>query len=374
MKRIITLFTLSILMIACNKESESQFTITGNAAGVEDGKNVFLEVQSETGTVKKDTIQVKDGKFVFTGTSEIPEIAFINVDNAYNFIPFILEEGNITIDFVKDSIQNSKVGGSKNNISFQSYNTKLSLVQKKMMQFQENNMEKMQVAQQAKDQATIDSLMDEFKGYQDEIDSISKTFVKENTNSFLSVVLLENFMLKKTIEVEEVKNYYDKLDSNLKKTKNGKSVAKMLDAVLKIAIGKPAPEFSAPSPEGKEISLKESLGKVTLIDFWASWCGPCRAENPNVVALYNEFHQKGFNIIGVSLDNNADKWKEAIIKDELTWNHISNLKQWKEPIAELYNVKSIPATFLLDEKGNIVATDLRGEELRAKVTEMLGSN
>ena len=139
-----------------------------------------------------------------------------------------------------------------------------------------------------------------------------------------------------------------------------------------IVIGKPAPNFSAPSPEGKTISLKESLGKVTIIDFWASWCGPCRAENPNVVAMYNELHDKGLNIIGVSLDKDATKWKEAIAKDKLTWAHVSNLKFWDEPIAKQYNVQSIPATFILDAKGNIVAKDLRGDALKAKVKELLG--
>ena len=132
-----------------------------------------------------------------------------------------------------------------------------------------------------------------------------------------------------------------------------------------------ATDFSAPNPEGKTVSLKESLGKVTIIDFWASWCGPCRVENPNVVALYNEFHAKGLNIIGVSLDKDAAKWKEAIAKDQLTWTHISNLKHWEDPIAKQYGVQSIPATFILDASGKIVAKDLRGAELKAKVAELL---
>ena len=109
-----------------------------------------------------------------------------------------------------------------------------------------------------------------------------------------------------------------------------------------------------------------------LIDFWASWCGPCRAENPNVVALYNELHSKGLNIIGVSLDDDATKWKNAIVKDKLTWTQISNLKGWKDPIALNYEVEGIPATFILDAKGNIVAKNLRGDELKAKVKELLG--
>ena len=113
------------------------------------------------------------------------------------------------------------------------------------------------------------------------------------------------------------------------------------------------------------------MGKITIIDFWASWCGPCRQENPNVVALYNEYHSKGLNIIGVSLDTNAAKWKEAIAKDKLAWTQISNLKGWEDPIAKQYQIEGIPATLLLDEKGMIIGKDLRGEQLEARVAALL---
>lgn len=119
------------------------------------------------------------------------------------------------------------------------------------------------------------------------------------------------------------------------------------------------------------MSLKESLGKVTIVDFWASWCGPCRKENPNVVAIYKELHAKGLNIVGVSLDKEAKAWKEAIAKDGLVWTQVSHLKFWDEPIAIQYKVESIPATFILDQSGNIVAQDLRGDALKAKIIELL---
>jgi len=119
------------------------------------------------------------------------------------------------------------------------------------------------------------------------------------------------------------------------------------------------------------ISLKESLGKVTLIDFWASWCGPCRSENPNVVATYNQLHSKGLNIIGVSLDEKLEKWQEAIAKDKITWTQVSNLKGWQDPIAKSYGVMQIPSTFLVDANGTIIAKDLRGDELKKKIQELL---
>ena len=138
-------------------------------------------------------------------------------------------------------------------------------------------------------------------------------------------------------------------------------------------IGDEAPDIVMNGIDGKTMKLSSLRGKLVLIDFWASWCGPCRAENPNVVALYKELHAKGLNIIGVSLDKDAAKWKEAIAKDGLTWPQISNLKYWDEPIAKQYNVESIPATFILDANGTVVAKDLRGAELKAKVTELLNA-
>lgn len=119
--------------------------------------------------------------------------------------------------------------------------------------------------------------------------------------------------------------------------------------------------------------MKASLGKVTIVDFWASWCNPCRLENPNVVALYNEFHAKGLNIISVSLDKDAAKWKEAIAKDKLSWTQVSNLKDFEDPIAIAYGVNSIPSVFVLDAKGIIVAKDLRGAELKAKIAALLAA-
>ena len=197
--------------------------------------------------------------------------------------------------------------------------------------------------------------------------------MEKKPKSYLSLLFLEQFMSQPNADQVKLKKIYESLDPSLKATKAAKKIKKSLDALTSTTVGSVAPAFSAPDVNGKMVSLKESLGKVTIIDFWASWCGPCRQENPNVVALYNEFHAKGLNIIGVSLDKEGegDKWKEAIAKDGLTWPEVSNLKWWQDPIAKQYNVQSIPATFLLDASGKIIAKDLRGEELKAKVASLL---
>ena len=372
MKKIALIVFAALSIMSCKKEG---YEISGIAKGVENGKKVFLETQNETGPATLDTAVVESEKFKFDGKlKEGVELAFVRIETLNGSVPMILENGDISVEFNKDTIQNSKIGGTKNNDKFQSYNNESQVIYKKMMKFQEANQQKMMAAQQAQDTATVSVLMKDFNKFQDDMNVQSKAFINKNPDAFISALLLENFLMRNYLTPEEVKAYYEKLDKSIVDTKSGKNIKKMLDAMTSVNVGSIAPDFSAPSPDGKMISLKESMGKVTLIDFWASWCGPCRKENPNVVAMYNELHEKGLNIIGVSLDKEGDsqKWKDAIAKDGLTWNHISNLKHWKEPIAEQYNVKSIPATFLLDASGKIVAKDLRGEELKAKVKELLG--
>jgi peroxiredoxin len=176
----------------------------------------------------------------------------------------------------------------------------------------------------------------------------------------------------------ELQSMYDAFTPKMKETDAAKRIAEQLQALKEreengksTEIGAKAPEFTAPNPDGEQIALNDVLGKVTLVDFWAAWCRPCRAENPNVVAVYEKYHEKGLNILGVSLDRKADDWKKAIADDNLSWNHVSHVQYFNDPIAKLYNVDAIPAAFLLDENGVIVAKNLRGPALEAKVAELL---
>jgi peroxiredoxin len=371
MKKIVLLAIATLSIFACNKVSENEFVISGTAEGIENGTKVYLQVQGETEMIAKDTVEVQSGKFEIKGAFETLEIAIVTVEGN-NPIPFIMENGNITIKVNKDTIQNSVVGGTPENELFQDYSGKTKVVYKKIGDFQASKQEEYMGAQAVNDTVTMNALMKQLKTMQEELIVLAKDVISKNNDKYLSALLLENNLATQTITAEEGKAFFDKFTDKIKQSRAGKSIEKIVKAATEVVIGKPAPDFSAPSPEGKTISLKESLGKVTIIDFWASWCAPCRQENPNVVAMYNELHEKGLNIIGVSLDRDGDKWKEAIAKDGLTWPQISNLKFWQEPIAEQYNVKSIPATFILDENGIIVARDLRGDELKAKVKELLG--
>jgi peroxiredoxin len=168
----------------------------------------------------------------------------------------------------------------------------------------------------------------------------------------------------------EIKTMYEGLTPEMQNTKIGKRIKEKIDKGDKVTIGVKAPNFSAPTPAGDELALNDVLGKVTVVDFWAAWCRPCRAENPNVVRIYNKYKDQGLSILGVSLDRKAEDWKKAIEDDGLEWNHVSNVDYFDE-IAALYNVDAIPATFILDENGMIVAKNLRGPALEAKIVELL---
>ena len=372
MKKIALIMATAFMVLACNNLKENEYSISGQVDGMENGKKVFVEIQSETGMVAKDTGVVENGKFEIKGITEEIDLGFIRIEDENTSLPFILEKGAITVVIKKDTIQNSTVGGTYNNDKLQSFNTETKVISEKIMKYQQANTERIKEARAANDTVTINQVMKEFNGFQEEMNGLSVKFVKENNKAYLSLLLLENFLVRNYLPVEEIKGYFETIDKSLLGTKSAANIKKAIDGNAGNAIGAAATEFSGPNPEGKIITLKESLGKVTIIDFWASWCGPCRMENPNVVAIYNEFHDKGLNIIGVSLDKDETKWKEAIAKDGLTWTHVSNLKFWDEPIAKQYNVQSIPATFILDAKGNIVAKDLRGDALKAKVKELLG--
>ena len=371
MKKItlLALFTLSI--ISCNNLKDNEFLISGTANGIENGKKVFVEIQDENGVIAKDTGVIENGKFELKGSTDNIDLGFIRIENEKINLPIILEEGKIKINIVKDSLQKSTIEGTINNDKFQKFNNESVAILEKVKKFEKENNPKMQKALTENDTVTVNKIKKEYKNFQNDMNDYSKTFIKNNPDAFISVLLLENFLMREYIPATEIKSFYDKLDKKLVNTKSAQNIKKTLDLMLAVVVGKPAPKFSAKSPEGKLISLDESLGKVTIVDFWASWCAPCRKENPNVVALYNEYHSKGLNIIGVSLDQDAKKWKDAIAKDNLSWIHVSNLKYWDEPIGKQYGISSIPATFILDAKGNIVAKDLRGDALRAKVKELL---
>lgn len=375
MKKIVLSIGIIIGIAACNQKPEG-FTINGNLRGdIENGTQVFLRAVGENNQpVDVDTAKVENGKFTFTGATETPELNYVFIDKLPGYTAVILENGEIDFNAQKDSLGLAEIKGTPQNETFADYMDKSKELTLQAQSIQQD----MQQATVKKDTATAKSLQDEMVELQDKYKNFELDYIKGHPDALISALLIDRALGTGNVTAEEAQDMYEKLSPEIKKTKVATAIQERLEgqkqaesSAKNTTIGAKAPDFTAPTPDGKDLALKDALGKVTLVDFWAAWCKPCRAENPNVVSVYKKYHDKGLNILGVSLDRTADAWKKAIEDDGLTWQHVSHVAYFNDPIAKLYNVDAIPAAFLLDENGVIVAKNLRGPALEAKVAELL---
>jgi len=376
MKNGILFLIVLVTLISCNQEPEG-YTINGTlTGGLEEGTNVFLKrIGDNNQPIEVDTATITDGKFQFKGVSTTPELHYIFVDKIKGYTAVILENGTIDFSAQKDSLGFASIEGTLQNDVFADYLEKSRALSQQARSIQDDLQK---ATQNGSPEATIIALRDEMQELQEEYKGFELEYIKSHPNALISALLLDRAVASKAIDSEEIKTMYEALSPEIMNSKPGKRVLEGIEKLKKseeakknTSVGAKAPDFSGPNPEGKTIALRDVMGKVTLVDFWAAWCRPCRAENPNVVAVYNKYHEKGLNIVGVSLDRTAEAWKKAIADDRLEWNHISNIAYFDDEIAKLYNVDAIPAAFLLDENGVIVAKNLRGPALEEKVAELL---
>jgi peroxiredoxin len=328
---IVSVFIASLLAFACGRTSDSKtYTIHGEIN--QESGIVYLQTFHNKMFAVIDSAVIEKGTFTFTGSLERPDLFGLTLDREETFSPYyiFLENSVINVKIDTENTSQAEVSGSATNDLYVAY-------------------------QQA-------SRSREFK-----IDS----FIAANPASIVSAyVLYREYSYR--LSKDEIDTYVAWLDSSLYDTQYV-GVLNELSALLeRIAIGKPAPDFALPDTEGKVVKLSDRLGKgYVLIDFWASWCGPCRRENPNIVKVYNEYKDKGFDVFGVSLDKEKEAWLKGIADDKLTWTHVSDILFWDSAPAKLYGVRAIPANFLVDKDGIIVAKNIRGENLGKTLAELL---
>jgi thiol-disulfide isomerase/thioredoxin len=277
-----------------------------------------------------DSVKVVDGKFSFKTKIKLPELYGLSVNTANTPLYIFLEKTPITVKLSPAKYySNSVVEGSASQDLFEVY----------------------------KKTQNVD---------------ISK-FITEHPSSIVSAyVLYRNWSYRLT--PDQILQNIALLDKSQQNSTYVKELKELVTVLNGLAIGKKAPDFVSKDPEGKSVRFSENLKGYTLVDFWASWCGPCRKENPNIVAAYKEYHDKGFNIIGISLDKKKENWIKGIQDDHLDWLQVSELIYWNSEIAKLYGVRAIPANYLVDSKGIIVARNLRGEELQTTLKALLSQN
>jgi thiol-disulfide isomerase/thioredoxin len=371
----ITLALPIILLAGCsntNPESAKGFELKGKLENAH-GETIYLQQLSPAGIKDVDTATIDD-KGEFKMDAPLTETGFYRLkitDKNYATFIFNADEkvkvtgdaASLATSYTVEGSPDSKLFWEINKVSIKNYGKRDSL-QKAFQNF---------ATSVKMDSIRLDSMSNAlekpFTALVNEQNNYLKDFIEKHTISFAALAAIQQ------LTPEEFPDTYKKLDDALfKKYPNSVYVKAFHESMVKqnqLAVGTLAPEISMSTPEGKLLPLSSLQGKIVLIDFWASWCGPCRAENPNVVSAYKKYVSKGFDIYSVSLDKDAEKWKQAIQKDGLIWkNHVSDLKYWQSPVVQLYNFNSIPTNVLIDKKGKILAKNLRGEELEKKLAEI----
>ncbi|MDM1398756.1 redoxin domain-containing protein [Myroides odoratimimus] len=386
MKKLSVLFALVLLMVSCQKKNVIEI-MTEN---LPDNTKVEVYIRSldfnEPEVVA--TGDIVGGKAVLDNPFTEGEWTYLSIkesEDVNHIVLFVGEPGTITIRFDKKNPDKSTVEGTPNNKKVQQFMEDTRPISEKMNAFVEKNMARMQELSESatteSDQEELKKLREEYKGFANEFDTTIKKYEAANRDNVFGLIMFVELMNMQEKSLTEYKADFDQYPEALRTSKFGKRVeARIKDLVenegkevVQFNIGDKLPEFKGLTPEDKELTLSSFLEgkKLVLVDVWASWCGPCRQENPNVVKTYEEYHKLGFDIIGYSLDKDKVAWVKAIETDKLIWAQVSNLQFWKDPIVEDYGIQGIPANYLIDGNGVIVAMDLRGNELGEKVKELL---
>ncbi|MHA4808574.1 redoxin domain-containing protein [Flavitalea flava] len=347
--------------------TDSTYTLTGKIQGA-DGEKVFL-LHRQTTSGNMDSTLIKGGQFTLSGKASVPEFCLLGLEKdgrKQMQLGLFLQHGTLTLTGNKDSMYNAVVVGVPAQEEFL-----MLLAMEKAADLANAPLDAAYTAaREIKDEKKIDSLETIYIGLDKKDHEQARDYAKAHPGSYVAAYRIAT-KYSYNPDAEVLDTIYNGLDSSIKSSYYGGEIKKTLESAQKTAIGKEAPGFTLPNTKGTPVSLASFRGKYVLVDFWASWCGPCRHENPVVVKVFKEYHKKGFTILGVSLDDNKEKWEEAIKKDGLDWTQVSELQGWQSNVAGLYGVKGIPMNFLLDKNGKVIAKGLRGKDLDQKLGEIL---
>ncbi len=372
-----TLTTLFVMLTLLTHSQEpvqaKSFTITGNINGQLQARQAFITYKNNA-VSKVDSVPVNNGAFVYKGISNGPVFVKVAIDYTGNGIKKTTDNINFYAAGTdihlqsNDSVKKAVVTGSPLHDEYLEYK-KLDA-----RYFSANTLLNARWAKATKDEKEGTALKDSLSGVRkiltEEKKAAQRAYIQSNPGSYFSLVALKELAGSK-IDVPVYEPLFRGLTENIKNTPAGIDFAAQLEKGKLTAIGVVAPNFTQNDTQGKAVQLSSFRGQYVLVDFWASWCGPCRRENPNLVAAYHKYKDRGFTILGVSLDSKKDPWLKAIEADKLYWTHVSDLKYWDNAVARQYGIRSVPANLLLDKEGKIIARNLRGEELGKTLDRML---
>jgi|TARA_B000000565_G_scaffold250175_1_gene222373 peroxiredoxin len=370
MRNIYIVLVLSLLS-SCN--NDNSFVINGTIDVIDDTKVYILQADQNNQPFIKDSTSVKSSQFSFKGISATPEISYIQVEGVNGYVLAILETGEITADIDKNNISKSIVSGTISNDDFVKY----KLETKSLVDNMNSIASSAQDAIMNGDVETAKELEKDYNKKEREVLLYEWDFIIDNLDSYMSALLLEVFMVENKVNKDSIIDVYESFSNRIKVSGVGKNIASLLSQYEDpIEVGEIAPDFTAPGIDGSNITLSKitESNAVTLLDFWAAWCRPCRVENPNLVRLYKKYNQNGFDIIGVSLDRTKEQWEQAIEDDNLLWTQVSNLSFWNDPVARRYSIRAIPQSYLIDNTGTVIGKNLRGNDLEERIKFALSLN
>lgn len=360
-------YVLLLLGVGSLFAQEKKFKIEGAMKGMTEGAVLYLGHKYNDAMIS-DSAKVNNGKFTFSGKTEEPNMYWISSQkNGAPGLIFFIDGGTVQITGGFDTLAKSKIVAGPTQEDYRNSQKVFSKYAAERGSFIQRHNLLVSKGDAEGAGKIVDSAKAAERAYSRELTA----FIQSHPNSNIGGYIIWSVTLDWP-EITEYDAMYNALSEKVKKGKFGKLAREKIASLKGTTLGFPAIDFTLQDLDGKNVALSSFKGKYVLVDFWASWCGPCRRENPNVVAAYNKYKDKGFTILGVSLDDNKEKWKAAVEKDNLAWTHVSDLKGWQSSVAKMYNVTGIPFNLLLDKDGNILAKGLRGADLEAKLEAVLG--